>query len=185
MPVWKRVCSGAYIDLLELTSDDVTLDDMVTALSRQLRFDGHGMLEPLSIMQHQMLALALIAPTASPADKLAALIHDAHEYLIGDMGTPTKILTGAQEPKYIKRAVRDALHPNWADVNYSLVKDADLFALEVERKAMWPVEPGDSRYWPPEEGINTTNATLLYREYKKVSPDTYKSMWRHYYELAR
>src|SRR3954466_3006213 len=95
---WQRMLSGRRLDLLDPSALDIEISDIAHGLARVARWNGQTYGEhAFSVAQHSILVEALFAeacPTASVNDRLAALLHDAPEYVIGDMISPFKSVVG-------------------------------------------------------------------------------------------
>ncbi|WP_333828910.1 HD family hydrolase [Pararhodobacter sp.] len=95
---WQRMLSGRRLDLLDPTPVDIELDDIAHGLAFVARWNGqtHGDW-PYSVAEHSLLVENIIprlAPRTEPRWRLAALLHDAPEYVIGDMISPVKAAVG-------------------------------------------------------------------------------------------
>ena len=95
---WQRMLSGRRLDLLDPTPVDIEIEDIAHGLAFVARWNGqtHGDFA-YSVAEHSLLVEALfarIAPDAPVKWKLAALLHDAPEYVIGDMISPVKAAVG-------------------------------------------------------------------------------------------
>ncbi|SDD63178.1 hypothetical protein SAMN04488239_10933 [Ruegeria marina] len=91
--------SGRRLDLLDPTPMDIEIEDIAHGLAFVARWNGqtHGDYA-YSVAEHSLLVetlFARIAPTAGPKWRLAALLHDAPEYVIGDMISPVKAAIGS------------------------------------------------------------------------------------------
>ena len=95
---WQRMLSGRRLDLLDPTPLDIEIEDIAHGLAFVARWNGQTRGEfPYSVAEHSLLVEALFARIApSPPAKwcLAALLHDAPEYVIGDMISPVKAAVG-------------------------------------------------------------------------------------------
>ncbi|QPM91517.1 HD domain-containing protein [Pseudooceanicola algae] len=95
---WQRMLSGRRLDLLDPTPVDIEIDDIAHGLAFVARWNGQTRGDyAYSVAEHSLLVEALFAricPTASPAQRLTALLHDAPEYVIGDMISPVKAAIG-------------------------------------------------------------------------------------------
>jgi 5'-deoxynucleotidase YfbR-like HD superfamily hydrolase len=95
---WQRMLSGRRLDLLDPHAIDIEIDDIALGLSRVARWNGqtrgeHG----FSVAQHSLIVEAIcghIQPELAPSWRLMALLHDAPEYVIGDMISPFKAALG-------------------------------------------------------------------------------------------
>lgn len=95
---WQRMLSGRRLDLLDPTPVDVELQDIAHGLAFVARWNGQTRGDwPYSVAEHSLLVEDLFArldPAAPPRWRLAALLHDAPEYVIGDMISPVKAAIG-------------------------------------------------------------------------------------------
>lgn len=96
---WQRMLSGRRLDLLDPTPMDIEIEDIARGLAFVARWNGQTIGEhPYSVAEHSLLVETLfsrIAPGAATRWRLAALLHDAPEYVIGDMISPVKAAVGA------------------------------------------------------------------------------------------
>lgn len=96
---WQRMLSGRRLDLLDPTPVDIEIEDIAHGLAFVARWNGQTFGDyPYSVAEHSLLVEALFArmnPKAPAKWKLAALLHDAPEYVIGDMISPVKAAVGA------------------------------------------------------------------------------------------
>jgi 5'-deoxynucleotidase YfbR-like HD superfamily hydrolase len=95
---WQRMLSGRRLDLLDPTPMDIEIKDIAHGLAFVARWNGQTKGDyPYSVAEHSLLVeeiYGLLFP-ASPAKwRLAALLHDAPEYVIGDMISPVKAAVG-------------------------------------------------------------------------------------------
>ncbi|MGI9388906.1 MAG: YfbR-like 5'-deoxynucleotidase [Boseongicola sp.] len=90
--------SGRRLDLLDPTPVDVEIEDIAHGLSFVARWNGQTRGEyPYSVAEHSLLVEEIfryLAPAAQAKWCLAALLHDAPEYVIGDMISPVKASVG-------------------------------------------------------------------------------------------
>ncbi len=91
---WQRMLSGRRLDLLDPSPLDVELSDIAHGLARVARWNGqtHGD-HAFSVAQHSLVVedIALqLKPDLTPQWRLAVLLHDAPEYVIGDMISPSR-----------------------------------------------------------------------------------------------
>jgi 5'-deoxynucleotidase YfbR-like HD superfamily hydrolase len=95
---WQRMLSGRRLDLLDPTPVDIEIKDIAHGLAFVARWNGqtHGDFA-YSVAEHSLLVetiYARINPNAPAKWRLAALLHDAPEYVIGDMISPVKAAVG-------------------------------------------------------------------------------------------
>ena len=90
--------SGRRLDLLDPTPMDIEIADIAHGLAFVARWNGQTSGDwPYSVAEHSLLVEELFAratPGAAPRWRLAALLHDAPEYVIGDMISPVKSAVG-------------------------------------------------------------------------------------------
>lgn len=95
---WQRMLSGRRLDLLDPSPVDVELSDIAHGLARVARWNGQTIGDyPFSVAQHSVLVLELFraaTPDAGPVAQLQALLHDAPEYVMGDIISPFKAAMG-------------------------------------------------------------------------------------------
>jgi uncharacterized protein len=104
---WQRMLSGRRLDLLDPSPVDVELNDIAHGLARVARWNGQTVGDyPFSVAQHSVLVLELFRaanPEAGPAPQLQALLHDAPEYVMGDIISPLKASMGGAYKDVEKR----------------------------------------------------------------------------------
>lgn len=97
---WQRMLSGRRLDLLDPTPLDVEITDIAHGLAFVARWNGQTRGDwPYSVAEHSLLVERIFAglnPGADPRWRLAALLHDAPEYVIGDMISPVKAALGQE-----------------------------------------------------------------------------------------
>ncbi len=110
---WQRMLSGRRLDLLNPSPLDVEISDIAHGLARVARWNGQTIGDyPFSVAQHSILVLEILAATfatASPREQLFALLHDAAEYVMGDIISPFKAAMGGNY-KEIEDRVLSSIH---------------------------------------------------------------------------
>ncbi|MEM1353146.1 MAG: HD family hydrolase [Pseudomonadota bacterium] len=95
---WQKMLSGRRLDLLDPTPVDIEIEDIAHGLSFVARWNGQTKGDfAYSVAEHSLLVERLfqrIAPNAPVKWRMAALLHDAPEYVIGDMISPVKAAVG-------------------------------------------------------------------------------------------
>ena len=95
---WQRMLSGRRLDLIDPSPLDIEIEDIAHGLARVARWNGQTVGDhAFSVAQHSLLVesiytFRIAAPTAG--GQLSALLHDAPEYVIGDMISPFKAVIG-------------------------------------------------------------------------------------------
>lgn len=110
---WQRMLSGRRLDILDPSPLDVELSDIAHGLARVARWNGQTQGDfPFSVAQHSVLVLEIfqaICPGATPRDGLYALLHDAPEYVMGDIISPFKTVMGGNY-KEVENRLLGAVH---------------------------------------------------------------------------
>lgn len=95
---WQRMLSGRRLDLLDPSPFDIEISDIAHGLAFVARWNGQTQGDhPYSVAEHSLLVekiFSLSTPDIDPKWALAALLHDAPEYVIGDMISPVKAAVG-------------------------------------------------------------------------------------------
>lgn len=95
---WQRMLSGRRLDLLDPTPVDIEIEDIAHGLAFVARWNGQTRGDyAYSVAEHSLLVESLyrrLCPDAPIRWQLAALLHDAPEYVIGDMISPVKAAVG-------------------------------------------------------------------------------------------
>ena len=95
---WQRMLSGRRLDLLDPTPMDIEIEDIAHGLAFVARWNGQTIGDyPYSVAEHSLLVEEIFgrqSPGAPAKWRLAALLHDAPEYVIGDMISPVKAAVG-------------------------------------------------------------------------------------------
>jgi 5'-deoxynucleotidase YfbR-like HD superfamily hydrolase len=138
---WQRMLSGRRLDLLDPSPLDVELEDIAHGLARVARWNGQTHGEHIfSVAQHVLLVEALARakqPRLDARGRIAVLLHDAPEYVIGDMISPFKAVIG-DSYKAVERRLLAAIHLRFGlparlpEETTALVKIADRQAAYLE-----------------------------------------------------
>ena len=95
---WQRMLSGRRLNLLDPSPLDVEIADIAHGLARVARWNGQtNGAHIFSVAQHTLLVEAIArlhVPRLDRRRRLAVLLHDAPEYVIGDMISPFKTVIG-------------------------------------------------------------------------------------------
>lgn len=163
---WQRMLSGRRLDLLDPSPLDVEISDIAHGLARVARWNGQTSGDhAFSVAQHSLVVEEIfrrIVPVASPDAQLAALLHDAPEYVIGDMISPFKSVVGGGY-KACEERLQHAIHLRFAlpaEIGVGLKKDikrADQIAAYFEATAL--------------AGFSVTEATQFFGRPRGISSD--------------
>jgi len=110
---WQRMLSGRRLDLLNPVATDIEIEDIAHGLARVARWNGQTVGEhAFSVAQHALLVEEIATsmhPDLTRRWRLAALLHDAPEYVIGDLISPFKAALGL-DYKAFERRLLEAIH---------------------------------------------------------------------------
>lgn len=110
---WQRMLSGRRLNLLDPSPLDVEISDIAHGLARVARWNGQTYGDhAFSVAEHSMIVedIALkLKPDLPPHWRLAVLLHDAPEYVIGDMISPFKAVIG-EAYKAVESRLQGAIH---------------------------------------------------------------------------
>lgn len=133
--------SGRRLDLLDPSPFDVEIEDIARGIARVARWNGQtNGVHAFSVAEHCVVVenlFSILNPKASTADKLTALLHDAAEYVIGDMISPFKSAIGIDYKDFEER-IETAIHLRFslpAHPSTSLkkaIKQADIYCAYFE-----------------------------------------------------
>ncbi len=139
--VWQRMLSGRRLDLLDPSPLDIEIADIAHGLARVARWNGQTRgAHIFSVAQHTLLVEAVMRaqnPRIDARLRLAALLHDAPEYVIGDMISPFKAVLGGDYKAVEKRLlcaihIRFGLPPQLSTEIERQIKNADRGAAYLE-----------------------------------------------------
>jgi 5'-deoxynucleotidase YfbR-like HD superfamily hydrolase len=173
---WQRMLSGRRLDLLDPSPLDVELEDIAHGLARVARWNGQTKgAHIFSVAQHCLLVEALArlrVPRLDRGARLAVLLHDAPEYVVGDMISPFKAVIGG-DYKAVELRLLTAIHrrfslpPEASPEIKALIKIADSGAAYLEATRLAGFDATEARRFfgrPP-----AVSATME-RDYLKPWP---------------
>jgi 5'-deoxynucleotidase YfbR-like HD superfamily hydrolase len=138
---WQRMLSGRRLDLLDPSPLDIEIEDIAHGLARVARWNGQTKGDhAFSVAQHCVLVEAVASHVNRQFDKqsrLMALLHDAPEYVVGDMISPFKAALGLDYKAFENRLlsaihIRFSLPPNTPSERETEIKAADKMAAYLE-----------------------------------------------------
>ncbi|HEV2956900.1 MAG TPA: HD family hydrolase [Xanthobacteraceae bacterium] len=151
---WQRMRSGRRLDLLDPSPLDIEIEDIAHGLARVARWNGQtGGAHIFSVAQHTLLVDAILRqrmPNALDRRlRLAVLLHDAPEYVIGDLITPFKAIIG-DAYRAVEGRLLAAIHVRFglpaelpAEVA-RLIKTADRAAAYLEATRLAGFKPAEA-----------------------------------------
>lgn len=138
---WQRMLSGRRLDLLDPSPLDVEITDIAHGLARVARWNGQTVGDhAFSVAQHCLVVediAGLLEPELTACQRLIVLLHDAPEYVIGDMISPFKAVMGG-DYKTVEKRLADAIHRRFGLEKHDterlkkLAKKADLISAYFE-----------------------------------------------------
>lgn len=138
---WQRMLSGRRLDLLDPQPADIEIQDIAHGLARVSRWNGQTTgPHAFSVAQHSVLVehiAAVLNPDWGARWRLAALLHDAPEYVIGDLISPFKAAIGLDYKAFEQRLLhaihrRFGLEPVLPAQVTAAIKHADRIAAYYE-----------------------------------------------------
>jgi 5'-deoxynucleotidase YfbR-like HD superfamily hydrolase len=151
--VWQRMLSGRRLDLIDPSALDIEVEDIAHGLARVARWNGQTRgAHAYSVAQHSLAVMRILYhfyPEASDTDARYALLHDAPEYVIGDMIAPFKAALG-EHYKTIEKRLQAAIHLRYglkAEMPATLakqIKQADRLAAFYEATRFAGFMPAES-----------------------------------------
>ncbi len=147
---WQRMLSGRRLDLLDPSPLDVEIADIAHGLARVARWNGQTEgAHIFSVAQHSLLVEAIARQRArlDRASRLGVLLHDAPEYVIGDMISPFKTVIG-DAYKAVEARLLVAIHLLAADEARRFFGGPPKFSAAIKRNYLvpWPAEVAERRY---------------------------------------
>src|SRR6185295_10991778 len=147
---WQRMLSGRRLDLLDPSPLDIEIEDIAHGLARVARWNGQTKGEhAFSVAQHCVLVeriTAELSPRLTREARLMALLHDAPEYVIGDLISPFKVAIGI-DYKALELRLQSAIHLRFglpakaSAAQLALFKKADLISAYFEATQLAGFEP--------------------------------------------
>ena len=173
---WQRMLSGRRLDLLDPSALDIEVEDIAHGLARVARWNGQTSgAHIFSVAQHSLLVEALArarVPWLDRSRRMAVLLHDAPEYVIGDMISPFKSVIG-NAYKVVERRLLAAIHRRFglpahsAPELESLIKIADREAAYLEATRLAGFGTAEARRF---FGRPPVIAAAIERDYLKPWP---------------
>ena len=151
---WQRMLSGRRLDILDPAPIDIEVEDIAHGLARVARWNGQTKGDlPFNVAQHSLIVeefCAALKPGWPAKWKLAALLHDGPEFVIGDMISPFKAQLGGQY-KVIEKRLTQAIHLRFSlpadlpDTVEKTIKRADRASAYFEAVQLAGFDPAEAR----------------------------------------
>lgn len=162
---WQRMLSGRRLDLLDPSPLDIEIEDIAHGLARVARWNGQTSgPHAFSVAQHSILVEAIAAalrPDIGSRFRLAALLHDGPEYVIGDLISPFKAAVGLNYTSFevlLQRAIhiRFGLPAELPAAIAQLIKRADKIAAYYEATMLAGFAEEEARRYFGEPSISSS-----------------------------
>ncbi|WMS42525.1 HD family hydrolase [Acuticoccus sp. MNP-M23] len=150
---WQRMLSGRRLNILDPSPLDIEIRDIAHGLARVSRWNGQTTGDwPFSVAQHSLLVEALmpaITSAPTPMESLAALLHDAPEYVVGDLISPFKAAIG-ESYKSVEHRLEAAIFLRFSvpadpsGARKAAIKAADRIAAHLEATARAGFTPAEA-----------------------------------------
>lgn len=163
---WQRMLSGRRLDLLDPSPVDIEIDDIAHGLARVARWNGQTTGDwAFSVAQHSVIVeqvMADLQPDLEIHWRLAGLLHDAPEYVVGDLISPFKAAMGV-DFKTLENRLQEAIHirfgipPLVPTKIHRLIKKADKASAYFEATQVAGFQPDEAgKFW----GIPNTSLQI-------------------------
>jgi 5'-deoxynucleotidase YfbR-like HD superfamily hydrolase len=162
---WQRMLSGRRLDLLDPRPEDIEILDIAHGLARVARWNGQTVGDhAFSVAEHALIVEAIVSDQlhdATKHDQLAALLHDAPEYVIGDLISPFKTAIGL-DYKAFELRILAAIHQRFGLTAIlqphltAAIKTADQIAAYYEATRLAGFTAAEARlYFGEPDGLSS------------------------------
>ena len=192
---WQRMLSGRRLDLLDPSPLDIEIEDIAHGLARVARWNGQTSGDhTFSVAEHSLLVEEIaggIDPSLSQELRLAALLHDAPEYVIGDLISPFKAALSLDYRAFEARLlgaihVRFGLPAALPDAVTKLIKRADKAAAYYEATGLAGFSLDEARrFFGRPKGLSPKLVTRLTQLSPLPAAEGEARFLKRYHELAR
>jgi len=191
---WQRMLSGRRLDLLNPSPLDIEIGDIAHGLARVARWNGQTIGDhAFSVAEHCLLVETIagaLSPGLSRNYSLATLMHDAPEYVIGDLISPFKAALALDYKSFEKKLlaaihIRFGLPLELPEEISKLIKRADKIAAYYEATALagFSVEEG-RRYFGQPRGLKPGLVARLTRITPMPAADSETRFLKRFNELV-
>ena len=191
---WQRMLSGRRLDLLDPSPLDIELADIAHGLARVARWNGQTEgAHIFSVAQHTLLVEALLRvriPQLERRWRLAAVLHDAPEYVIGDMISPFKAAIGLDYREFedrLRRAIhiRFGLATEQPGALEKLIKRADRLSAWFEATQLAGFTEVEARKYFPVPRFEGAAAVMLKPQSTNAAQRAFLAKFRQLYLQVR
>jgi uncharacterized protein len=190
---WQRMLSGRRLDLLDPSPLDIEIEDIAHGLARVARWNGQTEGEhAFSVAEHSLLVETVaggLNPSLERRYRLAALMHDAPEYVIGDLISPFKAAL-ALDYKAFETKLLAAIHLRFGlpavlpEEVTQLIKRADKIAAYYEATGLagFSIEEA-KRFFGQPRGLSAALVTKLSHLKPLATGDAEAKLLKRFNEL--
>ncbi|MEM7192151.1 MAG: HD family hydrolase [Pseudomonadota bacterium] len=186
--------SGRRLDLLDPSPLDIEIEDIAHGLARVARWNGQTQGDhTFSVAEHSLLVEAIasdLSPYAQTAHKLAALLHDSPEYVIGDLISPFKAALSLDYRNFEERLLaaihlRFGLPAELPDETRKLIKRADKIAAYYEAVGLAGFSQAEGRqFFGQPKGLSPALVNTLTALRPLPASDGEDRFLKRFHELA-
>ncbi len=159
--------SGRRLDLLDPSPFDIEIEDIARGIARVARWNGQTSGDhAFSVAEHSVVVeklFSILNPKSSAPDRMCALLHDAAEYVIGDMISPFKAALGLDYKSFEARLervihIRFGLPPELRPDLKKTIKQADIYCayFEATQIAGFTIDEANEFFTKPPGDIKIT-----------------------------
>lgn len=192
---WQRMLSGRRLDLLDPSPLDIEVEDIAHGLARVARWNGqtHGDYT-FSVAEHSLLVEAAtsdIEPSLPKELKLAALLHDGPEYVIGDLISPFKAALSLDYHDFEARLLaaiyrRFGVPADLPENITKLIKRADKIAAYYEATGLAGFSHEEARrFFGPPRGLSAALVNRLSQLSPLPAAEGEARFLKRFHELAK
>jgi len=192
---WQRMLSGRRLDLLDPSPLDIEIEDIAHGLARVARWNGQTRGDhTFSVAEHSLIVEAIVrdlSPSEPAEHQLAALLHDAPEYVIGDLISPFKAALSLDYRVFESRLlaaihVRFGLPTELSDDTNQLIKRADRIAAYYEAVGLAGFSQAEARkFFGQPKGLSPRLVTTLTGLRPVPASEGEQRFLKRFHELAR
>ena len=168
---WQRMLSGRKLDILSPSPLDIEIEDISLGLSRVTRWNGQTTgKHAYSVAQHSVIVeevFNLEYPNLNKRWKLAALLHDAPEYVIGDLITPFKYALN-NSYRDVEDNLMQAIHIRFG-LPAELPKSIELKIKRIDKAVAW-YEAINIAGYDNKEALVILKKPILKNKLEKILP---------------
>lgn len=186
---WQRMLSGRRLDLLDPSPFDIEIEDIARGIARVARWNGQTSGDhAFSVAEHSVVVTDLfqkLKPGATQAELLTALLHDAAEYVIGDMISPFKQALGIDYKAFEVR-LEEAIHLRFGlpakmpPKLKKLIKQADIYCawFEATQIAGFSLDEANKYFTAPPEGMGVVIDPLPVKEAEALFLEKFERLFQ-------